>query len=480
MGHVLFAAPRQLDRPTAHGHRQPHRLQHIVGLGAPTEPAAHQRGVDVDLLRVEPGELGGLVARDGGRLGAGPHVEPPLAQPGHRVHRLHRGVGEVGHAVLGLQRLAGGERGVHIAVVAQPAVPVRLVERGHDRVHQRPRRQRMHRVTPVASHGLRRLERPPGVVGDDAHAAGQIHHLQHASHRLRGGGVEAFQRCVQRRVHPHRGEHHLGQAHVHAEDRRAGAFAHHVHPRHRLAEVAPLRTGLQRRIVRQRDLRGVLGQFGVGQAPAVRGDHRALLRLERRGRHAQALRCDGHQRKTRRRTRHAHLLERIRHAGRAARDLHADELGRHAHPGARTLGHKSFVQRREGHTLAQHRLVEIDRTRRAMLDPQALPRHVQLLGDQRGQRGVDPLAHLGTRGDDRHALRVDADVRGDRAAALGRAVQQRIRVRLTVLVDTERGAAEHSDGADQETASGDGGERAHALAPCRRRAAAWTAARMRG
>ena len=282
--HVFFAAPGHLDRLAGHGRGQPHGLYHVVRLEAPAEATAHQHGVQVHLGGVEAGDLGRLLTRRRGILHAGPNVELALMQPGHGVHRLHRCVRQEGNAVLGLERRAVGQSLVDVAIVAQPAVAVLLAHRCNDAIHHRRRAGRVAGPGPVALHGLRGLEGAPGVVGDDGDTAGQVDHLQHAEHRLGGGGVEADERGAHYRVHANGGKHHVGQPHVDAEGCRADALGHHVDPRHRLAEVAPLLTRFQRRAGRQVDRGRCRRQFQIGQASAVGGDDAAVVGLQlRRG-----------------------------------------------------------------------------------------------------------------------------------------------------------------------------------------------------
>jgi len=65
-----------------------------------------------------------------------------------------------------------------------------------------------------------------------------------------------------------------------------------------------------------------------------------------------------------------------------------------------------------------HQSVVVGRPRRPVLDANAVPRDIQFLGHQRRERGVDALAHLGARGDQRHALAIDAHKGRERGGAL--------------------------------------------------------------
>ena len=392
-------------------------------------------------------------------------------QPGHSVHRLHRRVRQEGNAVLGLERRAIGQYLVDVAVVAQPAVAVLLGHRCNDGIHHRRRAGRVAGLGPVALHGLRGLEGAPGVVGDDGDAAGQVDHLQHAAHRFGGGGVEPAERRAHRRVHAHGGKHHVGQPHVDAEGCRAGALGDHVDPRHRLAEVAPLLARFQRRAGRQVDRGRRRRQFRVGQASAVWGDDAAVVGLQLRRRQAEFLRRGRHQREPRRRAGDTHPVEQVGHAGGAAGDLHRQQLGHHAHGVAHGFGRIAVVQVGEGDVGFHQGAVVVGRARRAVLDADAVPRHIQFLGHHRRERGVDALAHLGARGDQRHALAIDAHIGRERGGALRQVAQQRIGRRLPDLVDAEGDAAYDGGRADQERAASDRCKLAHGQAPRMRLAA---------
>ena len=262
--HVLFAIPSQLDGFTLHCFRQVHRLQDVVGFGTSTESAAHELRVHENLADVQACQGCSLVAGDRWRLGTGPNIQPIFLQPGHCIHRLHRGMRQEGDPVLRLQHLRCGQGIGHIAVVANAAVLV-LVDKGRIyRFHEHSGRCAMNRPGPVALNRLRSLEGTPCVVCNHAHTTRQRHHLKNTLHRLGGCRLKALDGCTNGWVHAHSGKHHSRESYVNTEGGRASALAHHIDPWHVLAQVAPLLAWLEWRVVGQLHLGSSKGQLGVG------------------------------------------------------------------------------------------------------------------------------------------------------------------------------------------------------------------------
>lgn len=222
------------------------------------------------------------------------------------------------------------------------------------------------------------------MLGDHRHARGHLEHLDHPGHRQRRLGIERLERAAEhRRTQDHSGQQAV-EIHVHAKLRAAGDFLRGVQARGRLADQPPV-LGLlqaQRGRIRHRQLPGVVGQVAVAQA-LVAGHHPALLGVQGRGRHLQALgrRLDQHL------------------PGRGAGLAIAVEL----HPGrGRATGDLHPAERRQA----------IHRGGRRVLDANLRPVGIQLLGDQHRQPGPDALAHFRMaehHGD--HAVRSDAQER---------------------------------------------------------------------
>ena len=94
-----------LHRLAAQGFGHGHGLSHIVGIGTPTKATAQETVVDVDILRSHTGDFGG--GRQGAFriLRADPHVDTLRRDLRRAVHRLHGGMRQIGHLVIGLHHL---------------------------------------------------------------------------------------------------------------------------------------------------------------------------------------------------------------------------------------------------------------------------------------------------------------------------------------------------------------------------------------
>ncbi len=116
-----------------------------------------------------------------------------------------------------------------------------------------------------------------------------------------------------------------------------------------------------------------------------------------------------------------------------------------------------------------------------MLDPDAVQCHVEVLGDEGGQRGRDPLAHFGARRDDGDGLvAADLQVRIECDFTLREVALERVRVGLAVIVIAHRDAAGRDSGQSEEGPPGDRSEARHDQAAVVLPAARLMAARIRG
>ncbi len=193
---------------------------------------------DIDAAHAVGGhaEHGGeLLAQIVGRLRGRPGRQLAVLELGHRAGRPDRTVGVDGEVVGGLQRL--GTRLAHrvsgIADVARHLVLGDLA-----RAHFIPQlggvRQRL-RFRPRGLELLRRLDRAPLALGNDAEEIAFPHDLDHADNVLDRSLIDAFERGADRRRAHDAPMQHAG----HAEVLHVGETSHHfvrdIDARHRLA-----------------------------------------------------------------------------------------------------------------------------------------------------------------------------------------------------------------------------------------------------
>ncbi len=117
-----------------------------------------------------------------------------------------------------------------------------------------------------------------------------------------------------------------------------------------------------------------------------------------------------------------------------------------------------------------------------MLDLDLVERHVELFGDECGERRRNALPHLGARRDDGDGVvGRDLHIRVERRLALGEVALQRIGIRLVDVPVADGDAARDGGRADQEGAARDLSPAGHDQIPAVLSAAAFLmAVRMRG
>ena len=170
---VIFPGPHHLHRRT-HFLRQQRRLDDIVGLGLPSEPAAQQRHVRRHVLHWNAQHLGHRLARGTGILGAGPGVAAAILEDGKCGRRFHRCVRQVREVVVGGNaRRGSAERAAGVALRAHDLA--RLARR-----LLQLRAELLGVVGPVGPVGpgdlelLPALHRRPGARRDDGHATQRL------------------------------------------------------------------------------------------------------------------------------------------------------------------------------------------------------------------------------------------------------------------------------------------------------------------
>jgi hypothetical protein len=366
------------------------------------------------------------------------------------VLRLHGGVGEERHAVVGLDAFGGLRECVgDIAIVARDArvgaaqaVEQAVVDRcggdpgggaviPHDRFRQR-----------VGS-----FLRAPPAVRHHRHHVRISQDTMDALHAGELGFVDGFQRAFEHRALDDGGVEHVRQAHVDGVDRRAYNLVGHIEAALRRADQFPVFRFLQLDLRGRRHRGGRLRDAAErdGAASGEMGDDAARGGAFR-ARHVppRSRRCEQHL--ARRGAGAPQIVLRGRDGAAGA--------GRHVAPGAVAA---EVLARR--HELGLH------------LAPVAF----ELFGDQHGQCGEGALAHLGAGdADDHGVVGLDHDPGGDLRPVL---CSPPPRTEGNVEAERER-AADRGDALEERAAVETGA--AHGERPTRTlAAAAWIAARMR-
>ena len=396
--HVGFARPLQFDRRA-----EVDRLGDFGGFDehiavedrAPAETAAGLHHVQVDLIGFDAGDLRAGALHRVRHLQAAVDVQAVAVLVDHRIQRLQRRMREVREAIgrfdglRGLGELAGGIAALQrdLAVLFRQ----RFVIAEH-----RVRRTRL-RAAVVPGHLQRfaALDRGPGVVRHHRHAAADLHHVDHARHGFRGGGVEGFWLAAEARAVRDGRDQHARQLDVDGVVLAAVGLGARVDARGRvLADQRPRLRVLQRDLARHRQRRGGGDQAAVGRAAVAAGvDHFAVRGRQLADGDLPLLRGGLLQQFARGGAGLAVALPRRRHAAGAAGDLERAAQREIAVP----LGIAG-----------------------AAFDAHVVQRHVEFFGDQRRQAVIGILAHVelaGIHGDD--AVGGDRDVGLERRARGG-------------------------------------------------------------
>ena len=281
----------------------------------------------------------------------------------------------------------------------------------------------------------------------------QIDHPLYPRYRQRRARVKGHHRAAQMRVHPHRRKAHTGQAYIDGELSGSRDLFHHVEPRHGTAKVFPLRRRAQFDLAGGADAGGIFGQILIAEFDAPRCDHAAIACLKAAHGDAQPICGCLFQHLARGGPRLAQLVIGIQAGGRPARHLQTDHFGQDRHRLDHHFLKAGAVVICRGKRMAHQACVEIGLRGGPVNDPDLVPCHVQLFGQQRGQGGVDTLPHLGARRDQRDAALINDDQRVQ-CHPIGAGVQ-RVGQFAAVLPDAECHAPGHGGRPDQERAACD-------------------------
>ena len=434
----------------------------------------------MNVVRLEPRDGRGGCDHEQRNLRAGPDIQPPVLELDHRVHRLQRRMREIGDPVFGLDHLGILQRAFDVALMLETAVLPCGDEGAGDRLEHISRSRRVRCRPPVELDGIGGLKRAPGIVGDHAGAAGDRHDLEHALRFLGDAGIVAVKAAADPRIGANRGVDHARHPDVDAEGRGARRLGDGVDAPHRLAEVAPLRFGLEFDIGRRLDRRRGLRQRSVAQRLAVGRDHRAVLGLQVGLGNSGLLGGSLQQYLARDRACDPQLLIGVGHRRRAAGDLQAEKFSQRVAHHAHAAGNGAVVGGGDRKAFGQHLGIVIGGARRTRIDPDVVPVEIEFLGDQGGLHRIGALAEIGARRDDGDAALVDPHIGRQRGFAGAEFAGQRIGRGSLVGVVAEGHASCDRRRADQECATRNGSETAHGLAFLKFAAAVFTASRIRG
>ena len=461
---VVLACPDHLHRRRRHRLRDAYAEINVVEVERQpaAEAAAEQLVVDRHLLVLEAERLGR--GRTGVQrvLHAGPHVAVGAVHSGGARNRLHAGMGEERHLVVGRHHRRGRRR--HLRRGAE-----RGVERREDRLGGYAG---VAAVVELGSESRQRLARAPEAVGHHDHGIFEHEHLRDAAHGFGRLRVHVHDAPTLHRGEVDRGVEHAGHTDIDPVDCAAVHLGRDVETLHRGAAQRERVGVLQRRARGDRQGRGEARQVAErGAAARGRVQHATTLRRALRRVDAELLRSRGQQHLLRGGAGHTHaVLARAADRRRAAGHLEAEPLRNleSAVVDAACHHRRDVVATQRADDVAVGILVE----RRGLLHAHETPVGVHLLGGHHRQRSGSALTHLAVRDEDGdQVVRRDGDPGGELAVLAGVGRDQRVAAgRQGEAGDAEQEAAAR-DGAG--TDEGAPCPLVHDAAPSVRGAAAW-------
>ena len=322
---IVFARPHGFD-----GHAgllgDFDRLDNVIRhrIGATTEAAACQHGIEFDVLKRHTGGLGGRRRIGGLKLRADPQLALVTRDRHCAIEWLHRRMRQKRHFKLTdncfcrtLERLwiallgdqAGRLRGFAIALRELGGV-------GFAAVFQIPFDDER-----IAAEFGR-----PKRFGHHRHTTVELHHVGDARHAVHFGGVKFLHACPEnRRMRNHRRVQiwNLLSGNIQPKACAAIQFRRCIKTTRGLADNRVIFGGLQDDLGRRGQLGGLIGQFTIAGTLSFRPHHIAVHRATQCGIDFPTIGRGAHQHHARHGADRAQLLPRIDHRRRAARHLHA-------------------------------------------------------------------------------------------------------------------------------------------------------------
>ena len=272
VAHVVFARPEYLHRRAAHGHRHRDRLADEINLQPPAETAAQISDMHGHCFRRHAGNACRQFTRQTRHLGWRPDLDLAALDLGGAIHRLERGMGQIGRAVEGIDFLRRLGQGLDHIALAMEAVALLGGQacRGGQRGRDFGGVERCARV-PVNVDFAGCAQSLPAVVGDDgqgwltAREGGQLDDLQNP------GLLQRIRRNIGRPAAmaggmPDRSKQQARQADVDAEAGPAVDLVSQVDARGRAADLLPIGRRFQPQFTCRcgRRLLGQLAEMGAG------------------------------------------------------------------------------------------------------------------------------------------------------------------------------------------------------------------------